>query len=80
VFQQFPGRSEHGLLFAPHVMPFQCPYVVTIDQLTVDKAGHILARSLRGDNIKVDLGSRAIEQPHVWKLNRVEITHPGIPI
>jgi hypothetical protein len=21
-----------------------------------------------------------IEQPHVWKLNRVEITHPGIPI
>lgn len=40
-------------------MPFQCPYVVTIDQLTVDKAGHILARSLRGDNIKVDLGSRA---------------------
>jgi transposase len=21
-----------------------------------------------------------IEQPHVWKLNRVGITHPGIPI
>jgi hypothetical protein len=59
VFEQFIGRSEHGLLFAPHVMLFQRQFVVTIDRLTVDKAGEIPARFLRGDNIKVDLGSRA---------------------
>ncbi|AXB76559.1 hypothetical protein [Novosphingobium sp. P6W] len=59
VFEQFLGRSDHGLLFAPHVMLFQRQFVVTIDRLTVDKAGEIPARFLRGDNIKVDLGSRA---------------------
>lgn len=59
VFEQFLGRSDHGLLFAPHVMLFQRQFVVTIDRLTVDRAGVIPARFLRGDNIKVDLGSRA---------------------
>ncbi|WP_404478748.1 hypothetical protein [Novosphingobium sp. BL-52-GroH] len=59
VFEQFLGRSDHGLLFAPHVMLFQRQFVVTIDRLTVDKAGEIPSRFLRGDNIKVDLGSRA---------------------
>jgi hypothetical protein len=33
------------------------------------------------DEIKLQHGSKSlIEQPHVWKLNRVGITHPGIPI
>jgi len=59
VFEQFVGRADQGLIFAPHVMLFQRQYVVTIDRLTVDRAGEIPPRFLRGDNIKVDLGSRA---------------------
>ncbi|EIZ79310.1 hypothetical protein WSK_2156 [Novosphingobium sp. Rr 2-17] len=59
VFEQFLGRSDFGLLFAPHVMLFQRQFVVSIDRLTVDKPGKIPERLLRGENIKVDLGSRA---------------------
>ncbi len=59
VFDTFVGDPYYGLLFAPHVMLFERPFVVTIDKLTLDRAGDIPMRFLRGDNIKIDLGSRA---------------------
>lgn len=59
VFEQFLGDRQVGLLFAPHVMLFQRELVVTIDRLRVDKPGTIPPRFLRGENIKIDLGSRA---------------------
>jgi hypothetical protein len=59
VFDHFTNDPHLGLIFAPHVMLFERPFVVTIDKLTLDKAGEIPQRFLRGDNIKIDLGSRA---------------------
>lgn len=59
VFETFLDNPRYGLIFAPHVMLFERPCVVTIDKLTVDRAGSIPSRFLRGDNIKIDLGSRA---------------------
>lgn len=59
VFEHFVGNEALGLLFAPHVMLFERPFVVTIDKLSIDRAGRIPDRFLRGDNIHVDLGSRA---------------------
>lgn len=59
VFDTFLEHPQYGLLFAPHVMLFERPFVVTIDKLTLDRAGTIPHRFLRGDNIKIDLGSRA---------------------
>ncbi|TCM20895.1 hypothetical protein EDF56_102559 [Novosphingobium sp. PhB165] len=59
VFEHFLGDERNGLLFAPHVMLFQRQFVVTIDKLTVEKAGTIPPKFLRGENIKIDLGSRA---------------------
>lgn len=56
LFRQNPGRE---LIFAPHVMLFERPYVITIDKLRVNRAGVIENRYLRGDNIHIDLGSRA---------------------
>ena len=59
VFEHFMDNDRLGLIFAPHVMLFQRSFVVTIDKLTIDRAGEIPQRFLRGDNIHVDLGSRA---------------------
>lgn len=59
VFETFLDNPRYGLIFAPHVMLFERPYVVTIDKLALDRAGAIPHRFLRGDNIKIDLGSRA---------------------
>jgi len=59
VFETFLDNERYGLIFAPHVMLFERPYVVTIDKLALDRAGEIPQRFLRGDNIKIDLGSRS---------------------
>ncbi|WP_395336165.1 hypothetical protein WBP06_19030 [Novosphingobium sp. BL-8H] len=59
VFEHFLGDQKVGLLFAPHVMLFQRDLVFTIDRLRIDKPGAIPPRFLRGENIKIDLGSRA---------------------
>jgi hypothetical protein len=59
VFETFLADERNGLIFAPHVMLFQRQFVVTIDKLTVEKPGAIPQRFLRGENIKIDLGSRA---------------------
>lgn len=59
VFEYFLGNPRYGLIFAPHVMLFQRSFVVTVDRLSIDRPGRIPPRFLRGDNIKIDLGSRA---------------------
>ncbi|WP_257539631.1 hypothetical protein [Sphingobium sp. CFD-1] len=59
VLDFFGRHPERELIFAPHVMLFERPFVLTIDKLTVRRAGTIQNRYLHGDNIHIDLGSRA---------------------
>lgn len=59
VIAYFQQDGAHKLIFAPHVMLFERPFVVTIDRLTVNQAGTIDNRYLHGDNIQIDLGSKA---------------------
>ncbi|MEJ7933902.1 hypothetical protein WG907_06460 [Sphingobium sp. AN558] len=59
VLDVFRRHEDQALIFAPHVMLFERPFVFTIDKLTIDRAGTIDNRYLHGDNIHIDLGSRA---------------------
>ena len=59
VLDWFVEHDDHNLIFAPHVMLFERPFVVTIDKLRLDRAGRIEERYLRASNIHIDLGSRA---------------------
>ncbi|CAN5241458.1 glycerophosphotransferase [soil metagenome] len=59
VLDFFRGHEDRELIFAPHVMLFERSFVLTIDKLTVNRAGAIDNRYLHGDNIHIDLGSRA---------------------
>jgi len=58
VLDWFVEHDDYTLIFAPHVMLFERPFVATIDKLRVDRAGRIEARYLRAPNIHIDLGSR----------------------
>lgn len=59
VLDFFLAHEEYHLIFAPHVMLFERPFVLTIDKLRIDRAGAIDERYLRASNIHIDLGSRA---------------------
>ncbi|HET6970114.1 MAG TPA: hypothetical protein VFH92_03220 [Phenylobacterium sp.] len=59
VLDWFVEHPDQLLIFAPHVMLFERPYVLTIDKLRVDRAGRIDERYRKAPNIHVDLGSRA---------------------
>lgn len=59
VLDFFLENDDYNLIFAPHVMLFERPFVVTIDKLRVDWAGRIQERYLRAPNIHIDLGSWA---------------------
>ena len=59
VLDHFLGHDDQELIFAPHIMLFERPFVLTIDRLSVNRAGRIGQRYLHGDNIHIDLGSRA---------------------
>lgn len=59
VLDWFVAHDDHHLIFAPHVMLFERPFVATIDKLRLDRAGRIEERYLRAPNIHIDLGSRA---------------------
>jgi hypothetical protein len=59
VLDWFAEHEDYQLIFAPHVMLFERPYVLTIDKLRIDRAGRINERYLRAPNIHIDLGSRA---------------------
>lgn len=58
VLDWFVEHEDHQLIFAPHVMLFERPFVVTIDRLRLDMPGRIEERYLRAPNIHIDLGSR----------------------
>ncbi len=59
VLDWFVAHEEYHLIFAPHVMLFERPFVISIDRLRIDRAGRIDERFLRAPNIQIDLGSRA---------------------
>jgi hypothetical protein len=59
VLDWFVEHDEYHLIFAPHVMLFERPFVLSIDRLRLDRAGRIDERYLRAPNIHIDLGSRA---------------------
>ena len=59
VLDWFAEHDEYQLIFAPHVMLFERPFVLSIDRLRLDRAGRIDERYLRAPNIQIDLGSRA---------------------
>ena len=59
VLDWFVEHDEYHLIFAPHVMLFERPFVLTIDRMRIDRPGRIEERYLRAPNIHIDLGSRA---------------------
>jgi len=59
VLDWFVEHDEYHLIFAPHVMLFERPFVLSIDRLRLDRVGRIDERYLRAPNIQIDLGSRA---------------------
>jgi hypothetical protein len=59
VLDWFVEHDEYQLIFAPHVMLFERPFVVTIDRLRIDRPGRIHKRHLCASNIHIDLGGRA---------------------
>lgn len=59
VLDVIKDKPDYGVVFAPHVMLFQRPFVVTVDRLRLDRAGTIPRRFLHGAATKIDLGSRA---------------------
>jgi len=59
VLDWFVEHDDYHLIFAPHVMLFERPFVLSVDRLRIDRPGHIDERYLRAPNIHIDLGSRA---------------------
>lgn len=59
ILDWFIAHPEYELIFAPHVMLYERPFVLTIDQLRVDRPGPIEQRFRQAPNIHIDLGSRA---------------------
>ena len=59
VLDWFVDRPDYELIFAPHVMLFERPFVTTVDRLRVAFPGRIGKRARRAPNIHIDLGSRA---------------------
>lgn len=59
VLDWFARQDEYHLIFAPHVMLFERSFTLTIDKLSLNRAGRIEDRFLRAPNIHIDLGSRA---------------------
>lgn len=59
VLDWFVAHEGYQLIFAPHVMLFERPFVLSIDKLRIAMRGRIEERYLRAPNIHIDLGSRA---------------------
>ncbi len=59
VLEHFLHDDRFNLIFAPHVMLFHRPFVVTIDKLRIDRPGLIEQRFYDAPNIHIDLGSSA---------------------
>jgi hypothetical protein len=58
ILDWFVEHDDYQLIFAPHVMLFERPFVITIDRLRIDRPGRIAERYARAPNIHIDLGSR----------------------
>lgn len=59
VLDWFVRHDEYRLIFAPHVMLFERPFVLTVDRLRIDRPGRMEERYRHAPNIHIDLGSRA---------------------
>ncbi len=59
VLEHFCRDRRYNLIFAPHVMLFHRPFVLTIDKFRIDRAGMIPDHIRTARNIHVDLGSSA---------------------
>jgi CDP-Glycerol:Poly(glycerophosphate) glycerophosphotransferase len=57
VLEYFRTSEKYNLIFAPHVMLFHRPLVVSIDKLRFDRAGQLDSRLNQAPHIHVDLGS-----------------------
>lgn len=71
VLDWFVDHEEYQLIFAPHVMLFERPFVLSIDRLRLNRPGRIAERYFRAPNIHIDLGSRACTTMEY--LNRADI-------
>lgn len=59
VLDFFLRNPRYNLIFAPHIMLFQRPLVVTIDRIRIHRPGRIAGRYWRAPNIHIDPGSVA---------------------
>jgi hypothetical protein len=59
VLDFFLNNPRYNLIFAPHIMLFQRPLVVTIDRFRIRRPGPIAAKYWRAPNIPIDRGSVA---------------------
>lgn len=59
ILEFFANSSDYNLIFAPHIMLFHRPFVVTIDKLRILPVGRIPAAIRAAPNIHIDLGSPA---------------------
>ncbi|AAV90358.1 uncharacterized protein ZMO1_ZMO1734 [Zymomonas mobilis subsp. mobilis ZM4 = ATCC 31821] len=59
ILDYFYKSDRYNLIFAPHVMLFHRPFVLTIDQLRLRKPGKIAQKYWDAPNIHIDLGSAA---------------------
>jgi CDP-glycerol glycerophosphotransferase (TagB/SpsB family) len=59
VLEYFRTSERYNLIFAPHVMLFQRPYVVSVDRLRIARVGKLDPRLYETPHIHIDLGSHA---------------------
>lgn len=59
VLDFFLDSPDYNLIFAPHVMLFERPFVLTIDKFQINRPGRIDRKYREAPNIHIDLGSRA---------------------
>ncbi|MFT9099470.1 MAG: hypothetical protein ABF461_07555 [Zymomonas mobilis subsp. pomaceae] len=59
ILEYFLKSDRYNLIFAPHVMLFHRPFVLTIDQLRFSMPGRIAKKYWKAPNIHIDLGSPA---------------------
>ena len=59
ILEFFANSPDYNLIFAPHIMLFHRPLVVTIDKLRILPVGRVPAAIRAAPNIHVDLGSPA---------------------
>ena len=59
VLDFFLHNPRYNLIFAPHIMMFQRPLVVTIDRFRIGRPGRIAPRYWQAPNIQIDFGSVA---------------------